>query len=150
MPTFHTSRARRSMGAPTERTHFSLADLVTIGDRINGQEFDHPFILNPDGTVEDAPDSIYAPDAVNGPYSPDSPHDVIVESGWECAVYGMSGQDSYKGGVMHPSEYIGAGLARLLLSDEPVILAVVEVRDDDGAFPDGDPIGWTVLRKMEA
>src|ERR1044072_5916294 len=130
------------------RTAFSLDELVRIGAEVNAQEFDHPFILNPDGTITDAPSGVYAPEAYNGVYAPDAPHDVYIpeSDSWECAAYRMSGQHDYRGGVMHQSEYIGAGIARLLLSDEPQTYCVVEVRDDDGQFPGGDPICWPIVR----
>lgn len=128
-------------------TNFGLSQWIRIAEKINAQEFDHPFMLNPDGTVTDAPSNIYAPEATDGFYSHDHPQDVTIwTSDWKCATYGMSGQHGYRGGVMHPSEYIGGAIARRLLSDEPTIYVITEVRDENGTFPDGDPIGWTILR----
>jgi hypothetical protein len=140
MPTFHTNRARRSMGA--ERTHFGLDQLVTIGQRINAQDFGHPFILNPDGTVTDAPQGIYAPETVELAEFGES--ELHIEGPWESVTHRMSGQHAYTGPIMHPSEFVGAGMARLLLSDEPQALALAEVTDPDDV--DGDPVGWTIVR----
>lgn len=129
------------------RTHFGLAELITIGQQINAQEFDHPFILNPDGTVEDAP-GVYAPEVYVDHSNRD--RDVATWDGWECASYRMSGQDSYRGGIMHPSEFIGAGIARLLLDDEPQTYAVVVVEDEYDDEDSSEAIGWTIVRKVGA
>ena len=85
-------------------------------------------------------------------------HDVLV-NGMPRGVYpwnvltGNSGQDRYTGAVMHPSELWSRchvdDLVRL--ADHPghaLLFTVVEVRDDDGSLPDGDPIGWAVAYKL--
>lgn len=88
----------------------------------------------------------------------DEKHDVLV-NGMPRGVYpwnvltGNSGQDRYTGAVMHPSELWSRchvdDLVRL--ADHPghaLLFTVVEVRDDDGSLPDGDPIGWAVAYKL--
>jgi hypothetical protein len=126
------------------RTHFGLAELITIGQRLQAQDFDHVFTLNPDGTVFDAPANLYAPEVYVDHSNRD--RDVATWDGWECAVYGMSGQDSYRGGIMHPSEFIGAGIARRLISDEVQTFAVVAVEDEYDDDDRSEAIGWTIVR----
>ena len=88
----------------------------------------------------------------------DEKHDVLVNDmprgvyPWNVLT-GNSGQDRYTGAVMHPSELWSRchvdDLVRL--ADHPghaLLFTVVEVRDDDGSLPDGDPIGWAVAYKL--
>jgi hypothetical protein len=128
-------------------------DALALAARMDAQEFDHVWTIDAETLdVLDAPDGIYAPDVVN-----DETDDVVIsptyhESGpWE-AVIGMTGQYGYHGAVMHPSEYIGAGMAEEALrivtdvceDGQAAYFAVTEVRDEDGSYPDGDPIGWAL------
>ena len=74
--------------------------------------------------------------------------DIYIEGeGWE-ALKGFSGQHAYNGAVLHPSEYMGGGLARHML-ENPGVYAITEVREEDGTLPDSALIGWVVLRKIE-
>lgn len=106
-------------------------------------DLDHVIRVNDDGTVSDYPtvSGIYAPDVVNLPY----PGDIEIQSPlpWKAET-GRTGQYGYSGAVMHPSEYIGAGLASYILAT-PGYWVAVEVRDDDGTYPEGDPVGWALL-----
>lgn len=109
-------------------------------------EFDSPFKVehhDADGQtyVTDHVPGVYAPEVVNVPH----PGDVHVYDDKWTALTGHTGQYGYNGAVMHPSETLSGGLARRILS-EPGTYVVTEVRDDDGQYPDGDPIGWAVLR----
>lgn len=67
------------------------------------------------------------------------------------ALTGNTGQHGYNGAVMHPSElwsqcHIDDLLAAADTPDRrPIYFAVVEVRDENGEYPDGDPIGWAVV-----
>jgi len=69
---------------------------------------------------------------------------------WQ-ALTGNSGQDRYTGAVMHPSErWSQCHVDDLIDAADtperlPIYFAIVEVRDEDGDFPDGDPIGWAVV-----
>lgn len=87
---------------------------------------------------------IYAPDVA---LSEGADVEHFVE--WQCLT-GHTGQYSYNGAVMHPSEQWGPWAVEHLarLADAPgvafVAFAVVEVRDVDYSFPSGDPIGWAV------
>ncbi len=117
------------------------ADAATI----QGQEFDHPFTIYPDGILTDAGPGIYAPDVTNDPAG-----DVeIGSSDWQAMV-GLTNQWSYHGAVMHPSEFVGEYIAAAMRdhahdAGHPVTFAIVEVRDEDGQHSDGDPIGWAIV-----
>ena len=99
-------------GASDMTTH---AELQAIAD------FDHPFTVTDDGTLTDAPSGIYAPDVFHS----DSDDIDIMGDDWE-ALTGYTGQYSYRGAVMHASEYIGGALADDILST-PGTYAVVTV-----------------------
>jgi hypothetical protein len=105
--------------------------------RINDLEFDTVFRVTDEGTVTDGPSGVYAPTVTNDPDG-----DVTVDgTGW-TAWTGYTGQWSYNGAVMHPSEFVGGRLERDVLAT-PGVYAVVAVEDDD---PDADgPIGWAVV-----
>lgn len=99
-------------------------------------EFDHVIRVRDDGSVTDEP-GLYAPDV----YSEDDGSVTIGGTGWGL-LNGYSGQESYSGPVMHPSEYIGGGMARDILAEPGVYVAVV-VSD----YSDGETDGWAVLRR---
>ena len=128
-------------------------------DKANDVDFDLPFTIHPDGRITSHP-SLYAPDvSLMGEDSREAERAKAQTGGWRSNAYvdvdvddsawtpltGHSGQDRYRGAVMHPSEYIGGGLEDHLLA-HPGTYVVVEVRDEDGCFPEGDPIGWALLR----
>lgn len=108
-------------------------------------EFECPFLVGKteDGgpTLDDRPSSRpYPPEVSNDPNG-----DVFLDDDdWE-PLTGYTGQYGYHGAVMHPSEYFGGRIAADVLA-EPGLYVIVEVRDDDMTYPDGDPIGWSVLR----
>lgn len=127
-------------------------------------DFDHVLMLIavelPDGllsgyVIEQVGGSVWdwAPEV-----SHNEEHDVEI-NGMPRGVYswdvltGNSGQDRYTGAVMHPSELWSQchvdDLVRL--ADHPghaLLFTCVEVRDEDGSIPDGDPIGWAVAYKL--
>jgi hypothetical protein len=109
-------------------------------------EFDHVYVIDAQGNIQmDSP--LFAPDVENGP---DADTDVIVSTGWSVLT-GHTGQHGYRGAVMHPSELWGAWAIDDLTEraqDGPVAFAIVEVRDTDGSFPEGDPIGWAVAYRV--
>lgn len=116
----------------------------TLSDAV---EWDTPFRVAHDGddvyvttTVDDAP---YVPDVVNDPAG-----DVYVGDDAWTPLTGHTGQHGYRGAVMHPCEQLAGGLSRTILAT-PGVYVVTEVRDEDGDFPDGDPIGWAVLQLVE-
>lgn len=118
-----------------------------LGEKIQAIEFDHVFTLARSHSgklyvLDEDPQGLYAPDVFN-----DESGDVEVQSDdWE-ALTGMTGQHGYNGAVMHPSEFIGAGIARTLAEyaeDGPASFVVTEVRDPE---PERDDlIGWCILR----
>lgn len=104
-------------------------------------EFDAPFRVYSDGTVDpmvrDAPmgPRFYIYETGDGTYADDIQGDPWeVETGW-------TGQYGYNGAIMHPSEYIGGGLARHILS-APGLWVVTEVIDleDTEAL-----VGWALF-----
>jgi hypothetical protein len=117
---------------------------VTAETLNSAVEFDSPFRVNDDGTISDAYGEHYAPDV----YLSESTDIEIESDDWE-ALTGYTGQYGYNGAVMHPSEYLGGGLARDVL-DTPGVYVVVEVRDLDNDYPEGDPIGWAILKHQTA
>ena len=105
-------------------------------------EFDSPFSVAQAGgqvVVDDHLPDVHEPDVT---WSEDE--DVIVSDDWE-PLTGYTGQYGYAGAIMHPSETLSGGLVRDILAT-PGTYCVVEVRDEDGSLPDGDPIGWAVCR----
>lgn len=120
-----------------------------VAAQVQAADFDHAFTLTRTGDIDWAltePEGVWAPSAmVDG-------QDGGVEfdgSGWETITDGMSGQYSYNGPIMHPSEYIGRRIGEELLrlaEDGPVtfVAVVVESRGDDE-----EAAGWTVVRKVE-
>lgn len=78
-------------------------------------EFDCVITVTEDGRVIDGPDTPYAPSLYD---------DALDSSEWELMT-GYSGQYSYAGPIMHPSEFIGGGMARDILSEPGTYVAVV-------------------------
>ena len=101
-------------------------------------EFDSPFRVNFDGTVERV-DSIYAPSVyhVDGEREPD-----VDGSGWEF-MDGYSGQHGYPGPVMHVSEFLGGRMADDVLAN-PGVYVICAVEDMDDL---DNPAGWVLLRR---
>jgi hypothetical protein len=108
---------------------------VNLSDRM---EFDHVVRVLADGSVADEP-GVWAPEVYADGV------DVTVPAGWELLT-GYSGQYGYSGPVMHPSEFIGGGMARDILASPGVYVAVV-VGDLDG---DEEPAGWAVARLCDS
>lgn len=100
--------------------------------------FDHVVEVHADGTVTDRPD-IYAPESFDDDRGG---IDFAGDKRW-TALDGYSGQQSYSGPIMHPSEYIGGSLADDILSEPGVYVAVVVT---DLSSEDAEPSGWAVLR----
>ena len=77
---------------------------------------DHVIRVNPDGTITEKVPGVYAPELVMGTADDDC-HSILAEheaayiaeakqQGWTILT-GRSGQDRYKGLVMHTSESVG-------------------------------------------
>lgn len=54
-----------------------------------------------------------------------------LEKGWEL-LHGFSGQHDYNGPAMHPSEYVGGGLARYILENPGYYVVLYELDDEEG------------------
>jgi hypothetical protein len=116
-----------------------MTDTTALAQTIQRIDFDHPFVLAADGTITDT-DGIYAPTVTVS-----ETEDVDVDGPWE-PITGMSLQYGYHGAIMHPSEYVGPGIAKRLLSiaeDSPATFVIVEVIDIEE--PDA-LIGWAILQ----
>jgi hypothetical protein len=100
----------------------------TLNDRM---AFDHVIQVLPNRVVVDRAD-IYAPSLYDG---------VLDGSGWSL-LDGWSGQDGYAGPIMHPSEYIGGGMARWILDNPGVYVALVNWDNDSD-----DADGWAVAAR---
>lgn len=88
-------------------------------------EFDHIIRVAEDGTITEPRDvDIYADLNV----APDGTDEFDLSDGWEL-LKGFTGQYSYNGPVMHPSEFIGGGLERHIRETPGYYVAlVVEAR----------------------
>lgn len=109
-------------------------------------EFDHVIEVHADGTVTE-PSEVWAPDVwINSEDGIKPTVSGMTGTRWEL-INGYSGQDSYSGPIMHPSEYVGGRLADHIL-ETPGVYAVVEVRDQDADTDNGedDSAGWAVAR----
>lgn len=105
-------------------------------------EFDHTFRVANGKVVPNNNPMIMAPEVCHDPTG-----DVVVYSeDWQVFT-GMTGQYSYHGAVMHPSETGGGIVARTIVEyaqeDPDTVFAYVEVADENGDTS-GDPIGWAV------
>lgn len=103
-------------------------------------EFNCPFRVHANGTV--TPDHTFL--------APESVYDEKVEGPWELLT-GYSGQDSYSGPIMHPSEYIGGGLERDILATPGVyvVLAAYSSPEEGEEEEEEMPDGWAVARRIE-
>ena len=83
-------------------------------------------------------------------------YDPAALGGWSTFSDGASGQYGYDGPILHPSEFLGGGLAKKVLTT-PGTYVLVDVSyqeeeefDDEGyVILDYDPSGWVVLKKDE-
>lgn len=122
-------------------------------DLQDAMEFDHPVRVDPDGTLHDRLDGVYAPELIMGT---DGDGQILAEheadykaeaarQGWEL-LEGFTGQHAYRGPVMHPSEYIGGRLADHI-RETPGTYAVIAVETDDD---DDEAAGWAIAFRPPA
>jgi hypothetical protein len=118
-------------------------------DALSGSmDFDCPFRVNIDGTVQHALD--YSAPNLWNIEEPNGGPDVEIEHTatgyrWEL-LSGYTGQYGYNGPVMHASERLGSGMAEDIMSTPGVyVVCAVECMDDEGNMDD-EPAGWAVAR----
>ena len=75
----------------------------------------------------------------------DAPNPLI--EGWE-PIRGITGQCGYNGAVMHPSEYIGAGLCKSMAEDGGTFYAELVQSNNDDDDDDGNLVGWCLLKRV--
>ena len=106
-------------------------------------EFEHVIEIHEDGSISE-PSGVYAPDYRN---------DVVTDPKWFNYAKGYTGQ--YGGSSpMHNSEFIGGSLARDIMDDPGIYVAVVCDWDCDddceldeyGECQADHAEGWTVLK----
>lgn len=104
-------------------------------------EFDHVIEVLGDGTVTDT----------TGVWAPEMWDDKLDSTDWQL-MHGYSGQWGYSGPTMHPSEYIGGGLARDILAEPGVYVAILSYDDCEcDCECDCDTVsGWAVARLTDA
>lgn len=101
--------------------HRRLPDGRTLSDVM---DFDHPIRVMPDGTVTDAIRE-HAPNVHAYPSKTAGGPDeiLVIPDNWRL-MDGYSGQQGYRGPIMHPSEFIGGRMADDILSEPAVYVAV--------------------------
>lgn len=122
---------------------------VTVDHLNSVMEFDHVIHVHRDGSVSE-PTGVYAPElnAINdgdGSHTAETDPELCRQaesSGWTLES-GRTGQYSYSGPCMHPSEFIGGGLAEHILATPGYWVAVVVYEDDDS-----DPEHWAVAHRL--
>jgi len=121
-----------------------MTSTIITADTLNDNiDFDRPFTLV---NVDDEHATIEFPEDVHEPdvsLAGNSGAFDISSDKWR-AVSGYSGQHGYSGPIMHVSEFLGGGMAEAIVQDGGTYV-VVEVRDEDGTYPEGDAIGWMLL-----
>lgn len=132
-----------------------LPQKITAEEIDSAVEFDSPFLVNEDGTVElsgnHGPDEVYG-----GLYGDGS---LMISDGWETWSDGYTGQYGYNGPVLHDSEFLGGGIAHDLLEEpgEYCLCFVTYMCDDmcedlweEGEESCGDihTEGWVVLKAI--
>ncbi len=110
-------------------------------------EIDHVVTVHEDGTVTDN-HGLYSPELYieldeDGQITNEAEQDMIDEArsqGWELLA-GWTGQYSYRGVLMHASEYVGGSLEKHIRETPGCWVAVIPANDDC----DGDDIDSWVL-----
>jgi len=118
------------------------AAMIALGERINALEFDTVFDLTPEGEIVVERRDLYAPEVF---HDEDPQGDVMGYGPDWTPLVGMTNQEGYRGAVMHPSEFIGRGIADLLMyqaQDETQTYAITTVESFD---EDDDTVGWAIL-----
>lgn len=108
-------------------------------------EIDHVIRVSADGVISEDTPGIYAPEVFipthDGQILADDEQEMtnyLRGQGWE-PVTGWSGQYSYAGPIMHPSEYVGGALETHIRETPGYWVACVATCDDD------EIAGWLLL-----
>jgi len=121
-------------------------------------QFDHVIRVNEDGTVTENVPNVWAPEInlfgdSEGQIDRDSEADMVADvagQGWQL-MDGWSGQYSYSGPIMHPSEFVGGGLEDYIL-ETPGYYATVVV-DIPPYYHDSsdesENAGWAIAYREE-
>jgi hypothetical protein len=124
---------------------------VALNDKM---EFHHVVQVHADGSVTDGPAGLYAPEVyveldADGQMVSLNPNDIQIDKGWTL-LNGYSGQDRYRGPIMHDSEYIGGGMERDILAEPGIYVAVTVIGlRPRGEQRDDDLVGWAVARRRD-
>lgn len=117
-------------------------------DNLNDvMEMDHVIQVHEDGTVTEPDTDYFEPEVWTSDADQLNPTVSNMRGArWEL-LNGFSGQWMYRGPIMHPSEYIGGGLADHILTTPGIYVAVV-VTDADVDTDSGEDnaVGWAVAR----
>ena len=123
-----------------------------LNDRM---EPEHVVEIHPDGSVNDGPAGVYAPEVSvdlddDGQMISLDPSDIQIDSRWSLLT-GYSGQYGYSGPIMDPAEFIGGGLERDIRSTPGIYVAVtvIGVRPDGSSNCDDDIVGWAVAQPRD-
>lgn len=110
--------------------------------------FGHAIEVRPDGTITDSPEraaeSVYVRLDADGQIASDE-IDTAGWKGWELLT-GYSGQDGYRGPIMHTSESIGGGLEDHIRTT-PGHYVAVTVEGLSRTDGDDATCGWAVAYK---
>lgn len=125
-------------------------------------EFDHVIKVNKDLTIDESTTDVnpyfelycYLVDVETWEWSGDEELISSLPAGWTL-LSGFTGQYSYNGPVMHPSEFIGGGLERHIRETPGYYVALVVESDcgykmdncDPESGCDCEPAGWAVAYK---
>lgn len=115
-------------------------------------EFDHVIRVREGGGIDERVEGVWAPEVSVGVDTDgqimDADESAMTEmvrtAGWELLT-GWTGQYSYNGPIMHPSESVGGALAEHILST-PGLYCVVTVETLDDSE---EAAGWAVAYREE-
>lgn len=112
-------------------------------------QIDHVIRVNADGSI-DEPTGVYAPELSigcddDGQISEEDDQDMIdyaQQVGWTLLT-GWTGQEGYRGPLMHASEYVGGALEQHI-RDTPGLWVATAIYTDDDSNGDNDLAGWVL------
>lgn len=114
-------------------------DMGKLAEAIQAQEFDSVWTIRGDSVLP-CRGPVWAPEV----YIDADGGDHLDGPGWSFVSGGMTGQYGYNGPVLHPSEFVGPGVAARLaeLSVDYLAFALVVVSDPDDEDQDA---GWAIV-----